>query len=134
MKIFIKLLGWFFYIGELFKGNKIVTIVIEPPEANEPIVVQFGDATLTFYCSERQYRRKYDKWFIPTDNHISYTVYCVPSDNASEALKLICATKLDLPALLPKSVDIKFQKVAIIHAYIDIIMNKLIRIKAGLPP
>jgi len=134
MRIFILILGWIFYIGELFKGRKIVTVVVDPPGTDKPLSVRFGESKLVIHCDKKQYRRSYDKWFIPTDKHTVYSLYCEVSEDADPSLKLACSVKVDLPALLPKCVIDDYQKVAATHAFIDIITGRLQRIKVGLPP
>lgn len=137
---FIRLIGYIFVFLEWLKGNKTVIVNSFPNDNDHYLEATFNGFSLQIFCSKQQYRRKYDRWYIPNQDRSNYHVYCkiVEEENgevkAPDDLKLACELKTNIPSMLPEFVELKYHRIAITHAYLDILIHRLERIKAGLPP
>jgi hypothetical protein len=117
------------------KGQKVVSELTYHDNTDKYLEVTFTDESkLKIYCQKKQYRRRYDKWFIPDYSKSIYHLYSVISDNANVDIKNACDFSIDLPSLLPEFVDIKYQETSCTHAYLDIAIARLERIKNGRKP
>lgn len=141
MRVFFKLISLIFIILERLKGHKTVIVVHPPTTGNEYFEVKFFDLELRIFCRKKQYRRKYDKWYVLGDKRSVYQAYSMvvgeykhPNGINLDDLRMACALDVDIPALLPEFVEFKYHRVVIIHAYIDIITERFARIKHGFPP
>ncbi len=56
---------------------------------------------------------------------MAYRVFSVVSDDAPEPLKKACELDIDIPALLPPSVDDHGHRQAAVNAYLDILIERL---------
>ncbi len=81
---------------------------------------------ITIYCHRKRYRRKYDRWFVPTEYQVLYRVFSRVSDNAPARLKEACQSlDRDIHPQLPEFISDDLQKKAAVEAYLQLLVNKL---------
>lgn len=81
--------------------------------------------TIEIFCQRKRYRRYYDNWFVPNNDHIAYRVFSVVSSDAPDILKQACELDLDIPALLPSFVPDEGQREEVVKAYLDLLIQRL---------
>jgi hypothetical protein len=125
-KGFQTIVGVLFCLIERMKGNKTV-YEIRHPKYNLGSLTGYSVSgyELNIHCQLKEYRRSYDKWFIPDEFHMVYHVYSTVSNDAPELLKSVCGFDIDFPALLPNGSSIDNQRKAAVDAYLDILIQKL---------
>ena len=126
-----KLLEYCFIIISVLKGNRTFTLVHHPFNEDDYLSVDFQECILKVYCIKKQYKSNYNKWYIPVDTYSIYTVYSDISPLATESLKKACELKIDIPAILPEFINSKAHKIAVTHAYLDLIIDRLKELNAG---
>ena len=82
---------------------------------------------MQIFCQKRHYRRSYDKWFIPNENHIAYRIFSIVSNNAPEKLKKACELELVIPQLMNEHIEERRQRQSAIDAYLDILAQSLMQ-------
>lgn len=121
-----KLIGWWWLLLESFKGTKTVQEIQHPRNALGHLTgYSVSGYRLEIYCQKKHYRRHYDKWFIPNEDHVAYRVFSVVSQDAPLGLKKACELDVDIPALLPPAAPDAVQRRAVIDAYLDILIERL---------
>ena len=128
MRLIIKILGWILYNIELMKGGKTIT-VINTINNDDFLKIEFNKFSLKVFCNKKEFERKYDRWFIPTDTYYVYILRSEISQYAPELLKEACDFEVCIPRLLPKFINEKYQKIAVAHAYLDMAIVNYKRIK-----
>lgn len=129
MYILIRVISYFLIVTEFLKGRKTITEIKYPINEKEYLEVNFNNCQLKIYCHKKQFRRSYDYWLIPNGHHSVYSVFSVITDSAPDELKKACQLKLDIPALLPEVVEDEYQRLTVMHAYLDILIEELDRNK-----
>ena len=126
MQLLRSILGSIFIFLERLKGNKVVCDVSIP---NNVVGLLTGYSMygyeIQIFCKKRHYRRKYDKWFIPNDDHAAYEVFSIVSNDAPDSLKKACKMELVIPRLLAEPVSEARQRQAAVDAYLDILAQTL---------
>lgn len=127
MKYLTQLISWLF---ELFERIKGATRVIEVKTPKNLVGQLTGYSIygyeLQIFCQKRHFRRSYDKWFIPNENHIAYRVFSIVSNNAPAKLKKACELDIVIPQLMNDGIDERRQRQAAIDAYLDILAQSLV--------
>jgi hypothetical protein len=117
-----KLVVWF----EKLKGHTTVHEVKLPKNALGHLVgFAITGYEVRIYCQKKQYKRKYENWFIPDKNMVVYRVFSVVTNDAPERLKEACELDVDIPCQLSTVVDDDGQRDAAILAYLDLLAAKL---------
>ena len=135
MYLFLRILGYFFLFVEKLKGRRVVREIVFHTDDSQYLEVVLTDGSvLKIYCAVRLYRREYDHWLVPHDHKTVYQLSSTISETASAELKQASDFKVDIPSLLPESMPCKYKRTAVLHAYLDIMLHRLERIRNGLPP
>lgn len=122
----IKYFGAVFLLWERLKGTKTVREVKHPDNALGHLTgYSVAGYSLDVYCQRKHYRRSYDKWFVPNQDHMAYRVFSVVSQDAPDSLKKACELDIDIPALLPHAVSDHGHRQAAVNAYLDILIERL---------
>lgn len=87
---------------------------------------------INIYCYRKQYRRKYDRWYVPTEYQVLYRVFSRVSDNAPARLKKVCASlDRDIRPQLPEFLSEDLQKRAAVEAYLQLLQAALVGAEDG---
>ena len=142
MGFFIRLISGFHLFYERVKGDKIASVTIFPINNEEYLKVKIKNLELRIFCRRKQFRRKYDKWFLTDGAKSVFQLYSeiLYEDSVDKLddidytqLKEACLFNADIPAILPEFIAYKYHRIIMTHVYLDIVTERLKRIKNGLP-
>lgn len=126
MQLLKRMLSVAFLFLEKLKGKKTLHEVKLPKNALGHLVgFAVSGYEVRIYCQKKQYKRKYDNWFVPDKNMVVYRVFSVVTNDAPERLKEACELDVDIPCQLSPFVDDEGQKDAAILAYLDLLATRL---------
>lgn len=80
---------------------------------------------LTIFCQRKEYRVKYDKWYIPNRSRYTYRVTSLVTNDAPCVLKQACELDVDLPAFVSR---FNFDQVifkSVVNAYLDLLEKRI---------
>lgn len=122
----IRCLGAVILFLEQLKGQRVIKEIHHPHNAMGYLAgYSISGYSIQIFCQRKHYRRYYDNWFIPNQDHIAYHVYSVVSSDAPDVLKQACELDLDIPALLPSAVSDEGQREEAVKAYLDLLIERL---------
>jgi hypothetical protein len=115
-----------FLFLEKLKGKKTLHEVKLPKNALGHLVgFAVSGYEVRIYCQKKQYKRKYDNWFVRDKSMVVYRVFSVVTNDAPDRLKEACELDVDIPCQLSPFVDDEGQKDAAILAYLDLLASRL---------
>lgn len=121
-----RLLCWFLLLIRRFKGHYFVEEIKHPKNTLGSLIgYSVSGYTIEIFCQKRHYRRHYDSWFVPNEDHVAYHVFSTASSGAPEILKQACQLDLDIPALLPSFVPDEGQREEVVRTYLDLLIQRL---------
>lgn len=80
---------------------------------------------ITLYCTEKVYKTTFKRWWIPSTQHITYTVFGHCDDRIPGEFSQRITDGLTIGRLLPPGASRSAQKQAAIHAYVSLIASEL---------
>ena len=125
------------FLNRLLEGIVLLFRRLKGPSSYREIVPHMGQSSvmvgqsisgfeITIYCNRKRYRRKYDRWFVPTEYDVLYRVFSRASDNAPARLREACqALDRDIHPQLPEFISDDLQKKAAVEAYLQLLVNTL---------
>lgn len=126
MQLIKSFISFFLIMIERLKGKKIVIDVSIPNNVVGHLIgYSIHGYEMQIFCKKKHYRRKYDKWFIPNDDHAAYEVFSIVSNDAPDSLKKACKLELVIPRLLAEPVSESMQRQAVVDAYLDILAQTI---------
>lgn len=121
-----RMLSVVFLFLEKLKGKKTLHEVKLPKNALGHLVgFAVSGYEVRIYCQKKQYKRKYDNWFVRDKSMVVYRVFSVVTNDAPDRLKEACELDVDIPCQLSPFVDDEGQKDAAILAYLDLLASRL---------
>jgi len=132
MNVFSKLFNSFLLLLERIKGNTTVVEIKTPKNLVGHLTgYSIHGYEIQIFCQKRHYRRSYDKWYIPNDNHVAYRVFSIVTNDAPNKLKKACELDIVIPELMSENIDERRQRQAAIDAYLDILAQSLVSVPVG---
>jgi hypothetical protein len=121
-----RLLRWFLLFLRKLKGQYSIEEIKHPKNVLGSLTgYSVSGYTIEIFCQRRHYRRYYDHWFVPNEDHVAYHVFSTVSSDAPDILKKACELDLDIPALLPSFVPDEGQREEVVRAYLDLLIQRL---------
>lgn len=109
-------------VYERWKGTKTVYEVKGPENALGNLQGYcVRGYQLTIFCQRKEYRVRYDKWYVPNYSRYVYRVTSLVTNDAPKALKTACELDVDLPAFVG---GCNFNTVvfkSVVNAYLDLL-------------
>jgi hypothetical protein len=120
------------YLGSL-KGHATLQRVHSKPSLEEDLTAySVSGYEIRIFCKLEHNRRKYDKWFIPTEDVISYRLYGVVSPDAPTALREVCEFDVCVPYQRQRFIwSSSISRSEAIKEYLDVLITRLENLQLG---
>lgn len=130
----MRYLKWLFAVAlffyERWRGPKTVHEIRQPDDALGSLKgFAVRGYEIIIYCQRKEYKVKYERWYVPNRQYRTYQVFSVVTNDAPKALKRACELDVDLPALISNwSFDNEIRR-AQVMAYLDLLEKRMTKIE-----
>lgn len=122
--LYQRLAAWGFNQKERIKGSsRLVAVRLSPNLSEDLTAYSVSGFQIRIYCKLEHNRREYDRWFIPSEDLISYRVYGVASSDAPQALREVCDYDVVVP--YTKRWIFSTSRSSAIKVYLNVLIKRL---------